>query len=105
MKKLFLVLLLLAGCASQPIETQLNTGAQVLAGANRSVASALDAHMITSNDATHYQGIALHANAILNSARDLKDSDPTTAEGKIKLVNDIIRELQDYLVSLLEKKP
>ena len=54
MRKLLLVpilALLLIGCATQSIEQQLNTGAQIHAAATRSVAGALDAHVITSKDA------------------------------------------------------
>lgn len=108
MRKLLLIpliALLLVGCATQDIEQQLNTGAQIHAAATRSVAGALDAQVITSKDAETYQAIAVNSSAILDSAKDLKDSDPSTAEGKIKLANDILAELQQFLVKQLEKKP
>jgi hypothetical protein len=107
MRKLFLVpilALLLVGCASQSIEQELNTGAQIHAAATRSVRTALDGHLISSKDAEAYQAIAVNSSAILDSAKDLKDSDPSTAEGKVKLANDILAELQAYLVKIIQEK-
>lgn len=108
MRKLLLVpilVLLLAGCATQSIEAQLNTGARIHAAATRSVAGALEAHVISSKDAEAYQAIAVNSSAILDSAKAIKDSDPSTAEGKVKLANDILAELQQFLVKQLEKQP
>lgn len=94
----------LSGCATN-IDQQLSTGAQIHAAATRSVAGAVDAHIVSSKDAEAYQEIAVNASEILDSARDLKDIDPKTAEGKIQLANGILRELQDFLIKQLEKQP
>src|SRR5687768_5687967 len=90
-------LVLTVGCASQPIEQQLTVAAAIHAGTTRSVTAALDAEIITSNDAGKYYELAVTASEILNSARDLKDSDPTTAQGKIELVNGVLKELEAFL--------
>lgn len=95
---------ILTGCATN-IDRQLATGARIHATATRSVTGALDAHMIGSKDAEAYNALAVNSSAILDSARDLKDIDPKTAEGKVQLANGILKELQDFLVKYLEKQP
>lgn len=97
-----LIALLLVGCAT--FDQRLNTTVQIHTATTRSVTSALDSHLITSKDAEAYERIASSSSAILDSARDLKDSDPTTADGKLKLANDILTELRDFLLSQ-EKQP
>jgi hypothetical protein len=99
------LLFLLTACAVGSIDQQLATGARIHAAATRSAASALDAHVITSRDAEAYRAIATTSSEILNSARDLKDIDPKTAEGKVQLANGFLRELQEFLVKQLEKQP
>lgn len=99
------LLFLLTACATGGIDQQLTTGARIHAAATRSVAGALDAHVITSKDAEAYGAIATTSSEILDSARDLKDIDPKTAEGKVQLANGFLKELQDFLVKQLEKQP
>jgi len=97
-------LLILAGCAHN-IDRELATGARIHAAATRSVTGALDAHIISSEDAEAYNALAISSSEILDSARDLKDIDPTTAAGKVQLANGILKELQEFLVKQLEKQP
>lgn len=99
-----LAALLLAGCATN-IDQKLATGARIHAAATRSVTGALDAHLISSKEAEAYNALAVNSSEILDSARDLKDIDPETAEGKVQLANGILKELQDFLVKQLEKQP
>lgn len=101
---LTVVLALVTACANQPIEQQLTVAATVHASTTRAVTAALDAEAITSRDAGRYFELATNASEILNSARDLKDSDPSTAEGKVKLVDGILKELQDFLLQELKEK-
>lgn len=98
---LFAFLLVLAGCAN--FDTKLNTAARIHAAATRSVASSLDAHLITSKDAEAYQGIAVQSSHILDSAKELKDTDPKTAEEKLNLANSILAQLNAFLVRLQAK--
>lgn len=97
-------LLILTGCATN-IDRDLATGARIHAVATRSVTGALDAHLISSKDAEAYNALAVNSSAILDSARDLKDIDPKTAEGQVQLANGILKELQDFLIKYLEQQP
>lgn len=99
------LLFLLTACAVGSIDQQLATGARIHAAATRSVTGALDAHIISSKDAESYNDLAVNSSEILDSARDLKDIDPKTAEGKVQLANGILKELQEFLVKQLEKQP
>lgn len=97
------MLAVLAGCAN--FDTKLNTAAQIHAGATRSVATSLDAQLISSKDAEAFQVIAVKSSEILDSARELKDSDPKTAEGKLNLASAILTELNNYLLNMQRKGP
>lgn len=91
-----LALAVLAGCAS--FEARLKTAYDVHTATTQSVTTALDARVISSEDAVAFQEIAVNSRLMLDSARALKDSDIDSAEGKLKLANDILLEIQAYLV-------
>lgn len=93
---LLLAVVLLAGCAN--FDARLKTAYDVHTATTQSVASALDAQVITSTDAEAFQDIALNSRLVLDSARALKDSDIDSAEGKLKLANDILLEIHTYLL-------
>lgn len=93
---LILLLALVAGCAS--FDARLKTAVDIHTVTTRSVTNALDAHLISSQDATAFQEIAVNSSYILDSARILKDSDVATAEAKLDLANSILLELHKYLL-------
>jgi hypothetical protein len=96
-KLLFIpILLILTACAS--FEARLKTAADIHAATTRSVTSALDAQLISSNDAEAYQEIAVNSSYILDSARALKDTDVQSAEDKLDLANKLLIELHKYLL-------
>jgi hypothetical protein len=90
------LLLVLAGCAT--FDARLKTAADIHAATTRSVTNALDAHVISSQDAEAYQEIAIRSSYILDSARTLKDTDLGSAEAKLDLANKILLELHKYLL-------
>jgi hypothetical protein len=90
------LLLVLAGCAS--LDARLKTAADIHAATTRSVANALDAHVISSRDAEAYQEIAANSSYILDSALALKDTDINSAQAKLDLANRILVELHKYLL-------
>lgn len=90
------LLLVLAGCAT--FDARLNTAANIHAATTRSVTNALDAHLISSQDAEAYQEIAVRSSYIMDSARTLKDTDIDSAEAKLELANKILLELHKYLL-------
>lgn len=96
-KLLFIpILLILTACAS--FDARLKTAADIHAATTRSVTSALDAQLISSNDAEAYQEIAVNSSYILDSARALKDTDVQSAEAKLDLANNLLIELHKYLL-------
>ncbi len=95
------LLILMAGCAT--FDARLKTAADVHAATTRSVASALDAQLISSKDAEAFQEIAVNSSVILDSARALKDSDIQTAQAKLDLANSILVELHKYLLTQEQK--
>lgn len=90
-----LALAVLCGCAS--FDARLKTAYDVHTATTQSVTTALDARVISSEDAIAFQEIAVNSRLVLDSARALKDSDIDSAEGKLKLANDILLEIQAYL--------
>lgn len=98
MRKLIIAALaiVVAGCAS--FDARLKTAADIHATTTRSVANALDAHLISSQDAEAYQEIAVRSSYILDSALALKDTDIQSAEAKLDLANRILLELHKYLL-------
>lgn len=105
MIKIFVTFMVLALCGCANFDARLNTAAQIHAATTRSVSQSLDAHMISSKDAEAYQAIAVNSSHILDSARELKDTDPTTAEGKLNLASQILGELNKYLTTLQKGAP
>lgn len=64
----------------------------------RSVTSALNARLISSKDAETYHKLAVSAREVIDAAVSLKDSDISTAEGQLQLANELLIELQKYLI-------
>lgn len=98
---LAVIVLSLSACSS--FDAKLATAADIHAATTRSVTSALDASVITSNDAEAYQDIAVNSSYILDSARALKDTDIATAEAKLSLANSILVELHKFLLTQEQK--
>lgn len=90
-----LALAVLAGCAS--FDARLKTAYDVHTATTQSVTAALDAQLITSDDALAFREIAVNSRLVLDSARAVKDTDIESAEGKLKLAEQILIELQSYL--------
>jgi uncharacterized lipoprotein YajG len=93
---LWVAFVLLAGCAS--FDRRLDTAYQVHTATTRTVTNALDARLIPSDDAIAFQEIAVNSRLVLDSARAVKDTDAASAEGKLQLANDILLQLQRYLI-------
>lgn len=90
------LLVILAGCAT--FDQRLKTAYDVHTATVQSVTSALDSRVISSDDAIAFQEIAVNSRLVLDSARALKDSDIESAEGKLKLANDILLEIHAYIL-------
>lgn len=95
------LLLILSACAT--FDQRLNTAYQVHTATTRSVTSALNASLISSDDALAFREIAVNSRLVLDSARAVKDTDVESAEGKLQLANDILLQLQRYLIERGEK--
>jgi hypothetical protein len=90
-----LLLVLLAGCAN--FDARLKTAYDVHTATTQSVSTALDARLISSNDAIAFREIAVNSRLVLDSARAVKDTDADSAEDKLRLANEILLQLQAYL--------
>jgi hypothetical protein len=89
--------LLLAACATPQFDARLKMAYDIHTATTQSVTAALDAQLISSRDAEAYRDIAQNARLVLDSARELKDVDTETAEGKLRLAEQILLQLQAYL--------
>lgn len=98
-----LLLVLLTACATLGYEAPQSLPdriAYVTTGADAVVVSttnALNAHVISSSDAQFVSTTGKQISVLLNAAST--DSDPKSAEGRLKLAESILRQLQAYLAS------
>lgn len=90
-----LTALMLAGCAS--FDARLKTAYDIHTATTHSVTTALDARLIPSDDAIAFREIAVNSRLVLDSARAVKDTDAESAEGKLRLAEQILVQLQVYL--------
>lgn len=98
----------LPGCTSIPVQ-QMSIDQRIKAAydthtlVTQTVDTALNTHLISSRDAEQYLVLAGNARSVLDSAWALRTSDISTAEGQLQLANDILIELQKFLISRGEK--
>jgi len=99
----YALLLILAGCATLGFEQPQSLPdriAYVTSGADAVVVSttnALNAHVISSSDAQFVSTTGKQLSLLVNAAST--DPDPTSAEGRLKLAESVLRQLQAYLAS------
>ena len=104
MKRIILyIVLLLAGCASMGLEQPKSFSDRLAYAEGTNTAlleaatSSLDAKTISSKDMEHVIDIHAQAKALLASARLLKGTDITTAEGQLLAATKLLTDLQMYL--------
>lgn len=102
---LWLVAVLLTGCVSLGLEKPqgfTDRAAYVGKGVNAVIASAtssLDVGAISSDDAVYIRGLAVQTRTFLAAAEAaFADGDISTAEGRLKLSEGVLRELRSYLL-------
>lgn len=101
-----IALLLIAGCTAlgiltpQTLDERLSYAYDQHTAALQTIASATNQHLITSADAVSVLAIADHSRLLLDAARAASGGgDLSTAEGRLVLATNVLRELQTYLRS------
>lgn len=103
LRKYYLLLLFIAGCASFGLEAPQSFGDRLAyaeglnTGLRDASTDALNNHEITSRDMEHVIAVNTQAKTLLASARLLMGTDLQTAEGKLLAATKLLTELQTYL--------
>lgn len=96
---------LVASCATLGLATpkgfdqQLAEAYGVHTAVVNATATALTAGAITSADAGQVQVLAVQSRLLLDSAKALEGTDPSTAAGKLALATSVLTQIQTYLNS------
>jgi thioester reductase-like protein len=100
-----LFVLLVVGCAqlgiapAQSFDQKLAYAEQVDTAVLTASTAALRAQQISSADHEHVIALADQAKALIDSAKLLAATDPTSASGKLALATSVLQQLQLYLNS------
>ena len=101
-----LLVMLIAGCASlgiltpQTLDERLSYGYEQLTAALQTVSAAANQKLITKSEGQSILAIADQSRLLLDAARAAQtNGDLTSAEGRLVLAVNVLRELQTYLRS------
>jgi hypothetical protein len=93
---------LLHGCVTQQTQYAFNDGlddaVQLHTGLTNTITAALNAKLISVEDAKRFRDLARTSREVLNAADLLAETDLSSAQGQLELAQAILIELEQYLL-------